>query len=103
MIGSSFGVDEQMRMGLNMFLKIISALTVTEFILQTFRSQDTPQRVTNKQPAVAASALPGAGTVDSTACEGQPCPHPQPQCFLFNTTLILSHPWPSTHPNLTYL
>lgn len=40
-------VDEQMQMGLNMFLEIISALTVTEFILQTFRSQETPQRVTN--------------------------------------------------------
>lgn len=95
-------VDEQMQMGLNMFLEIISALTVTEFILQTFRSQETPQRVTNslqwlRQPCQE------RGTVDSTACEGQPCPHPQPQCFLFNTTLILSHPWPSTHPNVTYL
>ena len=47
MIGALFGVDEQMQVELNMLLKTISALTVTEFILQTFRNQDTPLRVTD--------------------------------------------------------
>lgn len=63
MIGSLFSVDEQMQMGLYMFSKAISALTNTEFILKTSRSQDKLLKVASVLTTyVTASALPGAAS-----------------------------------------